>query len=111
MRKVLLKRGGWLLIATGAVVLAYHVGNLTSPSTHYEPTPYEAVDLAPPAPIAEESSLSEPQSPASNELTKARESYPRGRIISVTAIHGIDQSRRNFPAQPSMILLGQATRQ
>ena len=47
MRKAL-KRGGLLLIATGVLALAYHVGNLNSPSIPYEPTPYEAADLAAP---------------------------------------------------------------
>src|SRR5260370_35935199 len=87
MRKAL-KRSGLLLIATGVLALAYHVGNLSSPSIFYEPTPYEAADLAAPTPIAPESSIAEPAQPASC-TPETRGS----RIISVTPVLGLNQSR------------------
>src|SRR5207244_771339 len=82
------KRGGLLLIATGILALAYHVGNLSSPSIPYEPTPYEAADLAAPTPIADEASIAEPEPPAS-----CTPEIRRSRIISVTPAPGLSQGR------------------
>jgi hypothetical protein len=90
-----LRRSGWLLIATGILVVAYYVGNQTSPSVPNEITPYDPADLAPPTPIAEELSIPDPESMSPGRMN-ASESR-RARIISVTAIHGMSQSRRDAP--------------
>src|SRR5438552_2973702 len=100
MRKAL-KRSGLLLIATGVLALAYHVGNLNSPSIPYEPTPYEAADLAAPTPIAPESSIAEPAQPASRTPE-----IRRSRIISVTPAQGLNQSRSNARDSAPLMING-----
>ncbi len=100
MRKAL-KRSGLLLIATGVLALAYHVGNLNSPSIPYEPTPYEAADLAAPTPIAPESSIAEPAQPAS-----CPPETRRSRIISVTPARELNQSRSNARDRAPLMING-----
>src|SRR5262249_8256165 len=103
-----LKRAGWLLIATGAVAVAYHAGNLTSPSVRHEPTCCEAADLADPTPVAGESSLVEAESQPAGEIIKAADTVRRARIISVTAIHGLNDPRKNSRASSPAFLPGYA---
>jgi len=59
MRKGL-KRGSVLLIATGFLALAYHIGNQCGSSIPLEPPAYDPADLAPPTPIVGELPLSAP---------------------------------------------------
>ena len=105
MRKVL-KRCGWLFIATGILALAYYIGNQTGPSISNETTPYDPADLAPPTPIAEESSTPDSESTPPGQVDHVGEGR-RARIISVTAIREASQSRRNPPASLPRIINGQ----
>jgi len=59
MRKGL-KRGSVLLIATGFLALAYHIGNQCGSSIPLEPPAYDPADLVPPTPIVEELPLPAP---------------------------------------------------
>src|SRR5260370_18740311 len=60
MRKGL-KRGSVLLIATGFLALAYHIGNQCGPSIPLEPPAYDPADLAPPTPIVDELAVPAPR--------------------------------------------------
>ena len=83
-----------ILIATGILALAYYIGNQTGPSILNETTPYDPADLAPPTPIAEESSTPDSESTPPGQVDHVGEGR-RARIISVTAIREASQSRRN----------------
>src|SRR5260370_14895699 len=60
MRKGL-KRGSVLLIATGFLALAYHIGNQCGPSIPLETPVYDPADLAPPTPIVDELAVPAPR--------------------------------------------------
>jgi hypothetical protein len=105
MRKAM-KRSAWMLIATGILALAYYLGNRTGPSVPNETPSYDPADLAPPSPIAEESSMPDAESAPRDQLTNPNEGR-RARIISVTAIHGMSQSRKNVLTSLPTIANGQ----
>lgn len=105
-----LKRTGWVLSATGALALAYHVGTLTSPSSPYEPLSYDAADLAAPTPVVQGSSPIEVESEPASEIMKVAGTVPKARIISITAIHRFNDSGRNGLGPSPTLVPGDALR-